>query len=53
MIDISRLEIWKVMMSCYLKTLGLHVYLATTKDSYVNNSKYMKSPRGEVNRCKC
>ena len=29
--DFSRLDIWKVKMSCYLKTLGLHVFLAATK----------------------
>ena len=26
-------------MSLYLKALGIHVYLATIKDSYVNDSK--------------
>ena len=30
-------------MSMYLKGLGIHVYLATTKDSYVNNSKYLEA----------
>jgi len=28
-------------MSTYLKALGLHVYLATTKKSYVGNDKYL------------
>jgi len=28
-------------MSAYLKALGLHVYLATTKKSYVSNDKYL------------
>ena len=30
-------------MSVYLKALGLHVYLATTKKSYVNNGKYLEA----------
>ena len=37
--DILNIQIWKVKMSLYLKALGIHVYLATTNDSYVNNSK--------------
>ena len=41
MFDISRLEIWKAMMSCYLKTLGLHVYLAATKKCYLGNSNHI------------
>ena len=30
-------------MSLYLKGLGIHVYLATIKDSYVNNSKNIEA----------
>ena len=30
-------------MSMYLKTLGLHVHLAATKKSYLDNSKYKKA----------
>ena len=30
-------------MSAYLKTLGLHVYLATTKKSYLGNDKYLEA----------
>ena len=37
--DILNIQTWKVKMSLYLKALGIHVYLAITKDSYVNNSK--------------
>ena len=37
MFDISRLDVWKVMMSCYLKILGLHVFLAATKKCYLGN----------------
>ena len=30
-------------MSAYLKTLGLHVYLATTKKSYVDDGKHLEA----------
>ena len=30
-------------MSAYLKTLGLHVYLATTKKSYLGNDKHTEA----------
>ena len=30
-------------MSAYLKTLGLHVYLATTKKFYLGNNKYLEA----------
>jgi len=43
MFDISRLDIWKAKMSCHLKTLGLKVYQATTKESYPNDSKHKKA----------
>ena len=39
--DILNIQTWKVKMSLYLKGLSIHVYLATIKDSYVNNSKYI------------
>ena len=41
--DTLNIQTWKVKMSLYLKGLGIHVYLATTKDSYVNNSKYIEA----------
>jgi len=34
---------WKFKMSLYLKALGLHVYLTTTKKSYVDNGKYLEA----------
>ena len=40
MFDILNFQTWKVKMSMYLKALGIHVYLATTKESYIINSKY-------------
>jgi len=39
--NILNIQTWKVKMSLYLKGLGIHVYLATIKDSYFNNSKYI------------
>ena len=41
MFDISRLDVWKAMMSCYLKTLGLHVFLAATKKCYLGNRNHI------------
>ena len=42
MYDISNIDMSKFKMSAYLKALGLHVYLATTKKSYVDNGKYLE-----------
>ena len=39
--DILNIQTWKVKISMFLKGLGIHVYLATTKDSY--NSKYIEA----------
>ena len=41
--DILNIQTWKVKMSLYLKGLGIHVYFATIKDSYINNSKYVEA----------
>ena len=30
-------------MSAYLKTLGMHVFFATTKKSYLDNNKHIKA----------
>ena len=43
MFDVSNVDIWKFRMSAYLKTLGLHVYLATTKKAYFGNAKYIEA----------
>ena len=37
MFDISNIDTWKYRMSMYLKTLGLHVFLAATKKCYLGN----------------
>ena len=42
MFDVSNIDVWKLKMSMYLKALGMHVYLATTKKSYLYNNKHMK-----------
>ena len=39
MYDVTNIDIWKVKMSMYLKTIGLHVYLATIKKFYLDNDK--------------
>ena len=41
MYDVSNIDMWKFKMSAYLKALGLHVYLSTTKKSYVGNEMYL------------
>ena len=41
--DILNFQTWKVKMSMYLKILGIHVYLATIKDSYFVNGKYLEA----------
>ena len=43
MFDTSNIDVWKVKMSMYLKTLGMHVYLATTKKSYLGNGKHIEA----------
>ena len=41
--DTSNIIVWKARMSMYLKTLGLHVFLAATKKSYLGNSKHIEA----------
>ena len=43
MFDVSNIDIWKLRMSAYLKILGLHVDLATTKKSYLGNNKHIET----------
>ena len=40
MYDTSNIDVWKVRMSMYLKTLGMHVHLA---ESYLGNSKHIEA----------
>ena len=37
MFDPSNIVVWKYRMSMYLKTLGLHVFLAATKRCYLGD----------------
>jgi len=41
--DISKIDIWKVMMSCHLKAIGYKLYLAITKESYLSNSLHIEA----------
>ena len=43
MFDVSNVDIWKLRMSAYLKTLGLHVYIVTIKKTYFDNDKYIEA----------
>jgi len=43
MYDVSKINILKIKMSSYLNTLSLHVHLAFTKRSYIDNSKYLEA----------
>ena len=43
MFDILKFQTWKVKMSMYLKALGIHVYLATIKESYIVDGKYFEA----------
>ena len=43
MFDVSNINMWKLRMSMYLKTLSLHVFLAATKKSHLGNSKHIKA----------
>ena len=52
MFDILNIQTWKVKMSMYLKGLGIHVYLATTKNSYFSNSKYLEANANAIHALK-
>jgi len=43
MFHVSNVDVWKIRMSAYLKTLGMHVYLTTTKKSYLDNNKHIEA----------
>ena len=43
MYDTFNLVVWKARMSMYLKILGLHVFFAATKKSYLGNSKHIEA----------
>ena len=43
MFDTSNIVVWKARMSMYLKTLGMHVFLAATRKSYLGHSKHIEA----------
>jgi len=43
MFDIFNIDIWKHRMTAYLKTLGMYVYLTTTKKFYPGNNKHIEA----------
>jgi len=43
MYDVTNIDMWKFKMSAYLKSLGLHVYLATIKKTYLGNDKHIEA----------
>ena len=43
MFYVSNIDVWKLKMSMYLRTLGMCVYLSTTKKSYSANNKYIEA----------
>ena len=52
MFDIVNIQTWKVKMSMYLKALGIHVYLATIKDSYFVNSEHLDANKKTIHALK-
>ena len=50
--DILNIQIWKVKMSLYLKTLGHNVYLATTNNAYCLNGKNFEANTKALNALK-
>ena len=43
MFDVSNIDVWNIKMSMYLKIIGLHVFLAATKKSYLGNIKHTEA----------
>ena len=50
--DVFNIDIWKFKMSAYLKALGLHVFLATTKKSYLGNDKHIEANTQDLDALK-
>ena len=53
MYDTSNIDVWKVKMFMYLKTLGMHVHLAATKKSYLGNSKHIEVNAQALKALRC
>ena len=41
--NVSNIDVWKFKMSMYLKILGMHVFLTTTKKSYLDNNEHIEA----------
>ena len=50
--DILNIQTWKVKMSLYLKALGIHIYFATTRDSYCLNGKNIEANEKAIHALK-
>ena len=53
MFDVSNIDVWKIRMSAYLKTIGLHVFLPATKKSYLGNSKHIEANAQILEALRC
>ena len=53
MFDVSNIDVWKLKMSMYLKTLGMHVYLTTTKKFYPGNNKHIEANAQALEALRC
>ena len=51
--DVSNIDVWKLKMSMYLKILGMHVYLATTKKFYLGNNKHIEANAQALYALRC
>ena len=53
MFDVFDINVWKIKMSMYLKILGMHVYLATIKESYLGNSQHIDANAQALEALRC
>ena len=53
MFDVSNIDVWKIKMSMYLKTIDLHVFLAATKKSYLSNIKHIEANAQALEALRC
>ena len=47
------IDAWKLKISMYLKTLGMHVFLTATKKSYLDNSKHIEANAQALEALRC
>ena len=53
MFIVPNINIWKFKMSVYLKILGMHVYLATTKKPSRGNDKHIEANSHVLEALRC